>query len=62
MSPDSTATDAPLSLPRWAFVAWLVHCRQLRASPRPTLALAPDTDIETARRARLLRELVPQDH
>jgi hypothetical protein len=53
-------TRADLSLPRWTFVAWLVHSRQLRASPRPGLA-AKALDVDTARRARLLRELVPQD-
>ena len=50
-----------LSLPRWAFVAWLVRRGQLRAGPRPTLPMGPETDIEVHRRARLLRELAPQD-
>ena len=50
-----------LSLPRWAFVAWLVHQRQRVAGPPAAIALAPDNDIESSRRARLLRELVPQD-
>ena len=49
-----------LSLPRWAFVAWFVQQRQADM-PRPTLALSPAGDIEASRRARLLRELVPQD-
>ena len=52
---------ADLSLPRWAFVAWLVHQRQRVAGPRPAIVLAPDIDIDAGRRARLLRELVPQD-
>lgn len=50
-----------LSLPRWAFVAWLVHRRQADAGPRLDLTLSLDGDIEASRRARLLRELVPQD-
>ena len=61
MSPDSPGTSSRLRLPRWAFVAWLVHLRQRRAGPRPQIALAPETDIEANRRARLLREVVPQD-
>lgn len=61
MSPDSPETSADLRLPRWAFVAWLVHLRQRRFGPRTEFALAPETDIESARRARLLREVVPQD-
>jgi hypothetical protein len=61
MSQDSPETPANLRLPRWAFVAWLVHLRQRRAGPRAQIALAPETDIEAARRARLLREVVPQD-
>lgn len=51
-----------LSLPRWAFVAWLIHQRYATAGPRTALALAPPQgDIEASRRARLLRDLVPQD-
>lgn len=52
---------ADLSLPRWAFVAWLVHQRQVEAGPRLALALTTGGDIEASRRARLMRELVPQD-
>ncbi len=48
-----------LSLPRWACVAWLTHCRQADA-PRPALTLAPAGDIEASLRARLLREVAPQ--
>ena len=55
------AEPADLSLPRWTFVAWDVYRRQAAAGPRPIIALAPDTDIDATRRARLLRELVPQD-
>ncbi len=60
--PRTFASDAPAdhSLPRWAFVAWNVFRRQADA-PRPTLAPTPEADIEARRRARLLRELVPQD-
>jgi hypothetical protein len=47
-----------LSLPRWAFVAWLTHRRQADG-PRPAL-LAPAGDIEASLRARLLREVAPQ--
>lgn len=50
-----------LSLPRWAFVAWLVHQRRADAGPRLALALSAAGDIEASRRARLMRELVPQD-
>ena len=61
-SPRSWAFARPdLSLPRWAFVAWLVHRRQLRAGPRTQIVLAPEPDIEAHRRDRLLRELVPRD-
>ena len=49
-----------LSLPRWAFVAWQTHSR-MADGPRPALALAPAGDIETSLRARLLREVAPQD-
>jgi hypothetical protein len=52
---------ADLSLPRWAFVAWLVHKRQADAGPRLALALSTAGDIEASRRARLMRELVPQE-
>jgi hypothetical protein len=52
---------AELRLPRWAFVAWLVRQRQLDAGPRLVLALAAGGDIEASRRARLMRDLVPQD-
>ena len=55
------AAQPALSLPRWAFVAWLVRRAQLRAGPRPQIVLAPEPDIEATRRARLLREVVPQD-
>ena len=48
-----------LSLPRWAFVAWLTHRRQADG-PRPALMLAPAGDIEASLRARLLREVAPQ--
>lgn len=53
--------QADLSLPRWAFVAWLFHRRGMRAGPRPQIVLASEPDIEARRRERLLRELVPQD-
>lgn len=53
--------QADLSLPRWAFVAWLFHRRGLRAAPRPQIVLAAEPDIEAHRRERLLRDLVPQD-
>lgn len=52
---------AHFSLPRWAFVAWAVYCRQTDAGPRPTLAPTAGDGIEARRRARLLRDLVPQD-
>lgn len=65
MSHDSTrswaAARSDLSLPRWAFVAWLFYRRGLRAAPRPQIVLAAEPDIEARRRERLLRELVPQD-
>lgn len=55
-------TPTDLSLPRWAFVAWLVHQRRADAGPRlAALALSTAGDIEASRRARLMRELVPQD-
>lgn len=54
-------TPTDLSLPRWAFVAWLVHQRQADAGPRLAPALTAGGDIEASRRARMLRELVPQD-
>ena len=50
-----------LNLPGWAFVAWLVHQRQLERGPRLAPALVAGGDIEASRRARLMRELVPQD-
>lgn len=61
--PQSWALAQPdLSLPRWAFVAWLIHQRHAAAGPRTALTLAlPQGDIEASRRARLLRDLVPQD-
>lgn len=59
-APTRPWTSSDLRLPRWTFVAWLVHRRQLRAGPRTILAGAPETDIEARRRARLLREIVPQ--
>jgi hypothetical protein len=55
------AAHSDLSLPRWAFVAWLVRRAQLRAGPRRPIVLVSEPDIEANRRARLLRELVPQD-
>jgi len=63
VSPQSWApSQHDLSLPRWAFVAWLIHQRQTAAGPRTALDLAlPQGDIEASRRARLLRDLVPQD-
>lgn len=54
-------TRHDLSLPRWAFVACLIRQRRLGTVPHPVLTLAPAGDIEANRRARLLRELVPQD-
>lgn len=50
-----------LSLPRWAFVAWLVHQRQALAGPRLAIAYTAEEAVEASRRARLLRDLVPQD-
>ena len=63
MSPASPRSWIPadLSIPRWAFVAWLVRQRQLDAGPRLALSLTTGGDIEASRRARLMRELVPQD-
>lgn len=61
VSPRSWApAQRDLSLPRWAFVAWLTHRRQGSAQ-RPALTLAPIGDIEASLRARLLREVAPQD-
>jgi hypothetical protein len=62
-APRTFAPDEPadLSLPRWAFVAWGVYRRQADGGPRPALAPRHEADIEATRRARLLRELVPQD-
>jgi hypothetical protein len=42
-------------------VAWFVHRRQRGASARPALVLSTVGDIEASRRARMMRELVPQD-
>lgn len=66
MTPAPTRSFAPpaatgLTLPRWAFVAWDVYSRRLDAGPRVTLAASLADDVEARRRARLLRELVPQD-
>ena len=57
----SPAESAELSLPRWTFVAWSVVRRQGDAVPRAALGPGAEADIEAHRRARLLRELVPQD-
>ena len=53
------AEPADLSLPRWAFVAW-GYRGQAPAAPQLTLAPGSEADIEARRRARLLREIVPQ--
>lgn len=50
-----------LSLPRWAFVAWLTHQRRTLAGPRLAVAYSAEEAVEVSRRARLLRDLVPQD-
>lgn len=57
----ASAEPTDFSLPRWAFVAWGVYRRRADSDPRPPLALTPEMDIEATRRARLMRELVPQD-
>jgi hypothetical protein len=52
-----TASD--LALPRWTWVAWLVHTRQQAVGPRPVLPLSSEAQAEARRLANLRRDLVP---
>jgi hypothetical protein len=50
-----------LGLPRWTYVAWLVFRRSWAECARPTLPRRVEDEIEARRRARMLRDVVPQD-
>lgn len=54
-----------LRLPSWTFTAWLVFRRDGSAArpslPRPALPRPMGAEIEARRRARLMRDVVPQD-
>ncbi|MBI1200289.1 MAG: hypothetical protein GC203_20715 [Phenylobacterium sp.] len=50
-----------LRLPSWTFTAWVVFRRDWTTAARPSLPRPLGAEIEARRRARLLRDVVPQD-
>lgn len=55
----SLPTCSDLALPRWTWVAWLIHSRQQVVGPRPALPLSREAQAEARRLANLRRDLVP---
>lgn len=61
--PRPLAAYAPgeLRLPSWTFTAWVVFCRDWTKPVRPSLPRPLGAEIEARRRARMMRDVVPQD-